>query len=871
VEFHVKKSSAYKTALFNRVSDRNFSRKMKTSIILFTLLLGFFSYSQYNMIVTQPSAPCLPAQVLFQPDVQGSFGAMQIDFEDGAGPNVYYNLDPITVSYFFAGLYYVNVQFYDNNFNLVQTSQYNLDLSSFNNYSISSNAGSNNFIGSTIDFTMTTNDSNVSVSWDFGDGNTGIGSSPSNTYNSPGIFTVTATIQSPTCGTVIKTLTINIFDANLTIDIPNNCAPAQANFTVNSNNPAVQFYSFSGGNGFFSGITPTNSSPIVYDNPGNNSVQIVLYDINQNPIASFFEEFLVNGDDYSITTNMLNNFLTLNQQTEFNWLANNTTTPAAPNSATWDFGNGSTSNNVSPIYAYPNTGTYNVQAQYLQSCGTMATESITVTVADVDIAFTPTSNCAPTTMSFDFVGTNDAVLYNWLIQDIFGTIVYQSNNTTDDTLNYTFINPQTYFVVVQAFDASSSFIGAKAVQVDIQSPSTSTTQISTCDSQYTWTDGNTYSADGTYTQLLTNAAGCDSTATLELVLLPPDQTTESRVACSSFLWPENGQTYTASGNYAVVYSNQLGCDSTIILDLIIEQPNTANLSIVACEEHTENGVTYTQSGVYTQNLTNVAGCDSTLILDITINDPNNLNSVVTACSQFTWNGTTFNSSGTYLFEETVGCIGIYTLDLTILDPYNDTLQETACDQFTWNGVTYTTSGTYSFVGTTAEGCDSIVVLDLTINETPIAEISVNNDFELTATAGDLYQWLDCDNGYAAIPNETSQLFLAPNGNYAVEVITNGCLDTSACVLVENSTASIIENDFAQIKMYPNPASTELVLSNLPENSAIRLVNMQGKVVISSQAKESKYRIGVEDLPSGIYFVMIKANQNIEVQKLVVKK
>lgn len=843
---------------------------MKTIALLLALSFGLFAKSQYNMIITEPSASCLPAEVLFQPDIQGSFGAIQISFGEGNPADIYYDTNPFTYSYSLNGSYPIEVNYYDVNFNLVQQSQYSLVISNYVTHSFSTTAPPNNFLGSTIDFTMNTDESNVSVTWDFGDGNTGVGANPSHTFNTAGAFVVTATIQSPNCGTVIRTLNVNIIDATLTIDISPNCAPATIVFTINSNDPAVQYYSFAGANGYNSGITTVNSASIIYNNPGNNLIQLGLYDASQNPIVFSSQTFVLNGDDYTLTTNMLNNLLTLNEQTEFDWFANNGNTPAQPSSATWNFGDGNTSTDISPLHAYSAPGVYNVQVDYMQSCGTLASESMTVTVADVNIDFTPAVNCAPTSMTFDFVGTADAETFAWYVGDGFGSLIYQSGATNDDFLTYTFNSSGTYIVSVQAFDVFTTLIGTKSVQVDVNGPTTSTTEISTCDNQYTWTDGNTYSSNGAYTQQLINAAGCDSTATLDLEFLPSDQTTENQTACSSFLWSQNGQTYNTSGSYSVVLTNQFGCDSTIILDLIIDESTAGSLTVSACEEHIENGVTYTQSGVYTQNLTNAAGCDSLLTLDITINDPNNLNSTVTACDQFTWNGATFNSSGTYTYEETVGCAGTYTLDLTILEPYNATLQEQACDEFIWNGITYNTSGTYSFNGSTADGCDSTVVLELTINDTPEAEITVNNGFELTASAGDSYEWLDCDNGYAVIANETNQVFMAPNGSYAVKVTIDGCSDTSDCIVVENSTASLNKKDINRVLMYPNPSSNEITLSNLPENAEITMVNMHGKLVMISQARESNHKIAVAHLAPGVYFVKISGRDSASMQKLVIK-
>ena len=40
----------------------------------------------------------------------------------------------------------------------------------------------------------------------------------------------------------------------------------------------------------------------------------------------------------------------------------------------------------------------------------------------------------------------------------------------------------------------------------------------------------------------------------------------------------------------------------------------------------------------------------------------------------------------------------------------------ACEDYTWNGSTYINSGTYGWTGTNIAGCDSIVTLNLIINQ-----------------------------------------------------------------------------------------------------------------------------------------------------------
>ena len=75
--------------------------------------------------------------------------------------------------------------------------------------------------------------------------------------------------------------------------------------------------------------------------------------------------------------------------------------------------------------------------------------------------------------------------------------------------------------------------------------SSSTDVIVACDS-YTWIDGNTYNlSNNTATYLFMNAAGCDSTVTLNLTINNSSSSSSNVTACDSYAW--NGNTYTTSG------------------------------------------------------------------------------------------------------------------------------------------------------------------------------------------------------------------------------------------------------------------------------------------------------------------------------------
>ncbi len=75
--------------------------------------------------------------------------------------------------------------------------------------------------------------------------------------------------------------------------------------------------------------------------------------------------------------------------------------------------------------------------------------------------------------------------------------------------------------------------------------------------------------------------------------------------------------------------------------------------------------------------------------------------------------------------------------------------------------------------------------------TPSCLVGINTNVTVVGStiyavaAGASYQWLDCDNSFAVLPNDTNQSYSpAVSGNYAVIVTQSSCSDTSACTAVD---------------------------------------------------------------------------------------
>ncbi len=207
-----------------------------------------------------------------------------------------------------------------------------------------------------------------------------------------------------------------------------------------------------------------------------------------------------------------------------------------------------------------------------------------------------------------------------------------------------------------------------------------------------------------------------------------------------------------------------------------------------------------------------------------------------------------------------GADDVFVQKLSQCAPNTGSQTETACYSNTWpaNSTTYNTSGIYTTTLTNAAGCDSLVTLNLTINSVSDNTTSISG---LTITAKNSeasYQWLDCNNNYASISGETGQTFSATvNGNYAVAISENGCVDTSACVAIVS--VGLLQNTIDNvIRVFPNPSVGELTidLGSVYESTDITIRDAIGRIVATyNYTSVSTIQISLND-PSGIYFIEI---------------
>ncbi len=236
-----------------------------------------------------------------------------------------------------------------------------------------------------------------------------------------------------------------------------------------------------------------------------------------------------------------------------------------------------------------------------------------------------------------------------------------------------------------------------------------------------------------------------------------------------------------------------------------------------------------------------------------------------SCGSYTSpSGNLYTTSGVYTdtIPNSTGCDSLITIDLTVNNSTYHTITTNSCDTYlSPAGNLYSATGVYYDTLTNASGCDSIITIDLTINT--VNTNVLNFDPQLTADAfGGTYQWLDCDNGFAPISGATNQSFTATaNGNYAVEITLNGCTDTSACNAV--MTVGVEEQDLTNLSVYPNPTSDYVTINLGTKYSSIEvtLINALSQELSTTELKNaSSIKLPIEGR-RGVYFCRLTADGN----------
>lgn len=387
--------------------------------------------------------------------------------------------------------------------------------------------------------------------------------------------------------------------------------------------------------------------------------------------------------------------------------------------------------------------------------------------------------------------------------------------------------------------------------------------ISRCNGDSFVFNGHTYTSAGTYLDTLISSLGCDSFVVTILKINNSGTYDNTQVFCAGSSYTVGTHTYTTSGIYRDTLVSASGCDSIVVTRLTILPATLSNAQTI-CQgaSHTVNGNVYTTSGVYT-DVVEINGCNISFVTTLTVTPaPVSYNpKMICAGKTYSYNGHTYSTAGSYndTIQNWHGCDSIVVTQLTVNPAPFSYNPKTICSgtSYFYNGHTYTEEGTYSDTILNAEGCDSIVITELTVFQPDVSVTQTGMLLTAHSTSG-TYQWLNADDDFAPVTGATAASYTATmSGNFAVAVTENNCTDTSAVyqvVLTGVKQAALQQS----IQLSPNPAHEHLTL-RLEEGillQTIQIMNTHGQLVKTGQQAQ----VDITSLQQGMYVIQVETTQ-----------
>lgn len=414
---------------------------------------------------------------------------------------------------------------------------------------------------------------------------------------------------------------------------------------------------------------------------------------------------------------------------------------------------------------------------------------------------------------------------------------------------------------------------------------------------------------GTYEFPRQTIFGCDSIVTVHLQIHPIYNQSESIAVCQSdlpYTWRDTTfQTGTLSGAYTFTRFSQYGCDSIVTLYLTVNPTTTTQYSLQLCsgdlpyvwnvEDTTfEAG---TESGLYFFHHTNAQGCDSNVVLTLVVNPEYEYTDELTICANelpyyyapenYTFNSATQSGVVTFNHTTSAGCDSILRLSLTVNPSYNQSVTVRICENdlpFTWRDTIFevgTQSDNYLFERTTQYGCDSVVTLYLFVNPQPNVSIVGNTEI-LQGESTTLLAQGATNCHYSWNTGETSvSITVSPDTTttYEVTVVNNnnGCSNQASIVVVvtdTTDTGSMVANpDLSRyVTVYPNPtAGRVMVNAGGQVISEISIYDLNGRLVRREEVGENRGEMDLSNVVPGTYLLkMALRGGGVATKKLIVK-
>jgi gliding motility-associated-like protein len=305
----------------------------------------------------------------------------------------------------------------------------------------------------------------------------------------------------------------------------------------------------------------------------------------------------------------------------------------------------------------------------------------------------------------------------------------------------------------ELFSSSFSCDSLVILNLEMLPNSSSNLEFGLCPNDYYLFQGDTIRLPGQYVATIQNSVGCDSTINLNILPLPEFSIFITQRICKGDSIAFEGRILSEPGIYIESYTTVSGCDSIFRFELIVldTSVNMILTSICAGDSILFDNNYIKSAGQYSFISQNSEGCDSTIVLDLVVNPIINTEEFAQICAgqTYTWQGSALSVAGIYeqILTSVNGCDSILRLQLEVVTAITSAVQAEICEgrSFSFGGQLLTDAGFYTDTLISAGGCDSIVTLELRLIG------PVNSTVEASICTGERYffidEWIDQPGSY----------------------------------------------------------------------------------------------------------------------------
>lgn len=379
----------------------------------------------------------------------------------------------------------------------------------------------------------------------------------------------------------------------------------------------------------------------------------------------------------------------------------------------------------------------------------------------------------------------------------------------------------------------------------------------------TYTEYNfNVNTQGVHTQRLQSVKGCDSLFSVNLIVNPIYDTLIVDSICKGSTYTLNGFNVSEAGDYTLNLQSIKGCDSIVHLSLsTIDFLDTIYAHICEGETYDLNNFNENTTGIYVDSLQSWWGCDSVVVLNLTVHPNYNDTIYAETCDNIPYTQNGFNADTTGLYTQYLesywGCDSIVTLNLTVHPTYIFPLNEEICEGEVYieHGFWLTAPGTYLMNSySSCHGCDSLYVLNLTVNQTWDKLIEAN------ICQGDTFRLEGYDN-----------LVAWESGTYRDVIPTyKGCDSAKTLMLTVNPTyCDTIYGNICEGEVYDLHGFNETV-AGVYTQVLSSVMGCDSVVVLSLSTRDSYHIVREEEICQGEEFFFhdeMVSQQGIYVKEL----